>query len=291
MKYFFFFLIVAASCTPKNVQTKVIPRTFKAEFIYDRYSSAVMLPVTFADSKKRYSFQFDNHSPSWINGYIIEETNLKKVNNTSYKTSAADGTKIEGDVYECDNISIGGIRIENLLFYKIDDTLARPIGVIGENIISQGAWMIDFDNNKVIFASSVDSFDTKRILYEARHLPTNYKDNTFTIKIAFGNGVTKMFEVDLGFNGMAILPLKDFSEIIDPGKTFESDISFKTPAGNHFIKSTTSHQKVLLGTDSVSFMFSTNDRVAEKLVGLGFFKQFEFVVLDYPNKQIYVSRY
>ena len=84
--------------------------------------------------------------------------------------------------------------------------------------------------------------------------------------------------------------MKDFIEISNPGKTFESDISFKTPAGDHLIKSTAAHERVLLGTDSVSFLFSTNDKVAENLLGLGFFKQFEFVILDYPNKQIYVSR-
>ena len=122
-------------------------------------------------------------------------------------------------------------------------------------------------------------------------LPTTFSGNTFTIEAVFGNGVTKKFDVDLGFNGMAILPLKEFSDISNPGITFESEISFKTPAGDHLIKSITSHQKVLLGTDSVSFMFSTNEKVAENLLGLGFFKQFEFVVLDYPNKQIYISRY
>lgn len=290
MKYLLVFLIGAASCSSRNVHSKVILLTFKAEFIYDRYGSAVMLPVSFGDEEKKYSFQFDNHSPSWINGYIINETNLKKVKNTSYSTSAADGNRIEGDVYECDMISIGGIKMENLLFYKIDDTLGRPNGVIGENIISKGAWMIDFDNNKVMFSSSVDSFGTKRIMYESRRLPTTYNDNTFTVEVAFSNGVTKMFEVDLGFNGVAILPLKDFIEISNPGKTFESDISFKTPAGDHLIKSTAAHERVLLGTDSVSFLFSTNDKVAENLLGLGFFKQFEFVILDYPNKQIYVSR-
>ena len=163
MKYFLFFLISAASCSSRNVQTKVIPQTFKAEFIYNRYGSAVMLPVSFGFEEKKYSFQFDNHSPSWINGYFINNTNFKKVNNTSNKKTDADGTEMEGDVYQCDIMSIGGIKIENLLFYKIENTLSRPHGVIGENIISQGAWMIDFDNNRVMFASSVDSFDTKKI--------------------------------------------------------------------------------------------------------------------------------
>ena len=151
--------------------------------------------------------------------------------------------------------------------------------------------MIDFYANRVTFASSADSFGTKRIMYEARRLPTTFKDNTFIIEPVFSNGVTKKFEVDFGFNGMAILPSKDFEEISLPEKKFNSDVSFKTPAGRHLLKNTTSHEKISLGTDSVFFMFSTNDKVSESVVGLSFFRQFEFVILDYPNKQIYVSRF
>src|SRR5687767_13682324 len=100
MKYVLIFLVVVSACRHESVQTSVIPRNFKIEFIYDLHGSAIMLPLSFGNSDKRYSLQFDNHSPSWVNGHIIKQTDfLKKINYTQFKTSAADGTEIEGDVY------------------------------------------------------------------------------------------------------------------------------------------------------------------------------------------------
>jgi len=285
MKYLFYLLLLI-SCRDRVNPVKLSPKHFKVEFNHDSYAPEIQLPVYLGN--KRYTLQFDNHSPSWVNDKIIaENSSVRKLNNTSYSTSVADGSRIHGDVYVCDSVFIGSLLINDVLMYKISNTGDRKDGVIGENIISLGVWMIDFEYNKLTFTSSADSLG-KKVMYESRLLPTTFKNNTFSIEAEI-NGIKKKFDVDIGFNGAAILPLNDFKEINNLKKTVSHHATFSTPNGKQNLDNLTSHEKILLGTDSVSFVFTTNEKVAESVIGLGFFRQFYFVILDYPNKQIYVS--
>jgi hypothetical protein len=285
MKYLFSLLLLT-SCSDRVNPVTLSPKHFKVQFNHESYAPTVMLPVYLGNNK--YTLQFDNHSPTWVNDKIIAENrSVRKLKNTSYSTSVADGSKIQGDVYICDSVTIGGLHLNDVLMYKISDTGDRKIGVIGENIISLGVWMIDFEYNKLIFASSADSLG-KKVIYESHLLPTTFKNNTFSVEPVI-NGVKKKFYVDIGFNGEAILPLDDFKEICDSKKTVSHHATFSTPNGKQNLDNLTSYEKILLGTDSVAFVFTTNEKVAESVVGLGFFRQFHFVILDYPNKQIYVS--
>lgn len=247
-----------------------------------------MLRSAWGSERNEYAFQFDNHSPTWVNNKVISATkSLKKARNISYRTSTADGKAITGDVFICDSVFIDNVAFSNVLVYNINDTSYRNNGVIGENIISLGAWMFDFDDGEVTFASSIDSLDL--IPMYTRMLPSTFNDNIFTIEPTFENGVKKKFDVDFGFSGSAALPLKDFNEISGMQRQHSYPARFSTPAGEQVVTNTLSYATVSLGTDSVKMTWFSNNKLTESVVGLEFFKQFEFVVLDYPNKKIYVS--
>jgi predicted aspartyl protease len=270
------------------VETKPTPSKFSVWFHFDAHAPNILLKSYWGNNKNPYTFIFDNHSPTWVNGRVIEETkSIRQAKNISYRTSTADGNMIKGSVYVCDTVSLAGVAFNDVLLYKIEDTGSAPRGVIGENIISKGVWMIDFENQKVFFASSVDSFPDFK--WGMLMLPAQFENNIFTIESQFANGMKKRFAIDLGFNGFAILPLKDFDEV--SSRRSSSEVRFSTPGGNQVVKNYTTYEKVMIGTDSVGLLYSSNEKVAESVVGLGFFRQFSFVVLDYINHTVFVSRF
>jgi hypothetical protein len=287
MKYIFIILFTC-SCQHKVNETKASPSKFKVEFIYVGSGPGIIVPMRFGKEEKKYMLQLDNHSPCWVNDEIIQATpSLKKLKNEFYKTTVADGSKIKGDVYKSD-FTFGNVSFNDVNFYKIQDDGVKPVGVIGDNIISLGVLKIDFEFNKVIFTSSVDSLG--KILSEMRLLPTHFENNIFTVQATFSNGIKKNFEVDIGFNGNGLLPLKEFKEINQLQSSNTYPAAFSTPKGKQVLNQYLAHENILLGTDSVSFDYSTNEKIAESILGLGFFRQFKSVILDYPNKHIYISR-
>lgn len=280
-------IVFLSSCSHRTIVTKAHPNNFKVQFHFDTHTSSIQLKSRWGSERNAYLFQFDNHSPTWVNNKVINATkSLSKADNISFRTSTADGKSIKGDVFLCDTVFIENVAFSNVLAYNINDTSRRTNGVIGENIISLGAWMFDFDEGIATFASSIDSLEI--VSMYNRMLPSTFADNIFFIEPTFANGLKKKFAVDFGFSGSAALPLKDFDEI---SSTFKHSFParFTTPAGEQIVDNKLSHETVALGTDSVQMTWYSNDKMTESVVGFAFFRQFQYVILDYPNQKIFVS--
>jgi hypothetical protein len=184
------------------------------------------------------------------------------------------------------------VTFSHLDFYKISGKSyagkgERGDGAIGENIMSKGIWKIDFKNQKIIFASGIDSIGK---LNDAQLLPSKFSEHTIEIELLFPNRKTQVFQLDLGFNGTLIMPLEEFGTFEAGKKIFRDSFRLSTPSDFELVENMTVEDTVLVNQKLYWVFLNANKSVKYKLVGLGFFQRFEFLILDYLHNEVYISK-
>jgi len=269
----------------------VNPKHFSIQIPFQTDSKGIVIATYWGADKTEHKLYLDNHSPTWASSNIIRgNRSISKSKDFLYSTTTADGKVIAGEVYVCDNISIGQVNFINVPFYNISNetNTGKTDGAIGENIMSEGIWKIDFKNHVINFASSIDSI---KGLQEAGQLPAVFTSNAIEIEVSFRNKIMEKFELDLGYNGSAILPVAEFEPIVAGNKkVYTAAKRFSTPAGAVTIDNTIAVDSIRIGHQPFIIAISTNKLVKEKLLGRNFFDQFEFIVIDYPGKAVYLSK-
>jgi hypothetical protein len=287
------FLWVLFSCCTRRAETGTIvfPKHFLIEVPFQTDNKGIIIATYWGTGKKEYWLYLDNHSPCWVNDAVLHRnTSVSKSENFIYNTSTADGQVLQGDVYMCDSINIGGLSFTNIPFYNIsnENNNGKIDGAIGESIMKHGIWKIDFKNKRIAIASDIDSIQGIR---SATALPALFTGKAIEIEICFSNGNKQGVGLDLGFNGAIILPSAAFMRAIAPNKkTVMEKRRFSTPAGSGIVDDRTARDRIQAGHEPFETTVSSNKLVTEKLIGLRFFKQFEFIVIDYINKAVYVSK-
>lgn len=278
-------------CTrPAKTTTAVFPKHFFIEIPFQTDNRGIIVPTYWGAVRREYKLYLDNHSPSWVNEAILHNnTAVSKSKDFVYSTTTADGKVLQGDVYMCDRISIGAISFVNIPFYNISkEKNAAADGVIGESIMQHGIWKIDFKNNRLAIASDLDSIPG---IAWSNPVQARFTGKAIELEIRFSNNNRQSISLDLGFNGSIILPSADFKLAIAPGrKTALEKRRFSTPAGSGIVDDRSAMDRIHTGRQAFETLISSNELVKEKLIGLRFFKQFEFIVIDYPNKAVYLSK-
>ena len=159
-------------------------------------------------------------------------------------------------------------------------------GVLGIDAMSGGIWKIDFKKEELTFASSVDSIEQTG---EAEIFPTTFSEHAITIEVRFGNNVETM-AVDLGYNGDLLLPLNEFKKFALPNKTLFNVAKFNTPTSQNVVNNLSIIDTINISHNWFSAIISSNELVKEKLIGLAFFRRFDYVIFDFVNKRIYTPR-
>ncbi|MGZ4049325.1 MAG: hypothetical protein ACXVNN_08175 [Bacteroidia bacterium] len=292
---FLIFFYGINSCT-KNLAPNVIvhPKDFKIQIPVRLNEKGIIITTYWGKDSIEHLLYWDNHSPSWADFNIIKDTaSLKKSEDYNYRTTTADGTPIQGNVYMCDKISLGNVSFSNIPFYNIvhqankrrDDKIYC---VFGEELIDKGIWKIDFNNETITFTSSLDSL---KELSEANVLPSRFNDGVIKLDVLFQKNIRKTLEVDMGYNLEIFIPIKLYSLISTNNKRIRTDtLLFSTPGGsenvlNHFVL-----DSIKIGKKFFPVSIASNQPGKEMLIGAGFFKQFEFVIFDYINQAVYVSK-
>lgn len=283
------------SCS-KNLQSNVIvrPKNFKIQIPIRLNEQGIIITTYWGKDSIEHLLYWDNHSPSWADFNIIKDTSsLKKSQEYNYCTTTADGTHIQGDVYLCDKISLGNVSFSNIPFYNIvhqvnkrrDDKI---YGVFGEELIDKGIWKIDFKNESITFTSNIDSL---KEVSETYILPSRFKDDLIELKVSFRNNIKETVEVDLGYNGGILIPMKLFN-IISAGskRTLMDTLLFSTPGASENVLNHLALDSVKIGKKFFPVFIASNQSDKEMLMGARFFKQFEFVIFDYINQAVYVSK-
>ena len=280
----------------KNLAPNIIvhPKDFKTQIPIRLNEQGIIITTYWGRDSIEHLLYWDNHSPSWADFNIIKDsTSLKKSQIYNYRTTTADGTFIQGDVYLCNKVSLGNVSFFSIPFYNIIHDINKRrddkiYGVFGEELIDKGIWKIDFKNETITFTSNIDSL---KEVSETNVLPSKFKDNTIELEVSFRNNIKETLEVDLGYNGHILIPMKLY-KIISAGnnKTVTDTLLFSTPGGSENILNQSAFDSVKIGKRFFQVAIASNQSDKEMVIGARFFKQFEFVIFDYINQAVYVSR-
>jgi hypothetical protein len=288
-----FIPIILLSTCDKEKSESIKSAEFKTEILFEIQDGKILIPTYWGKDKMRKLLVFDTHAPTWADSSVLNNNfSVSRIKNLFYKTTTIDGVKLTGDVYRCDSIRLGSISFDNVIIYNIssanhDVNRTRINSAFGDNLISLGIWKIDFENNLITFASSLDSITG---LQNTTRLPSEFNDNIISIDASFSKHIHRKLAVDLGYNGSVVIPKQQPGEIdtsFDTAQTTKTVL--KTLSGNHYANDIVSVGRINIGSRSYPAILHSSGVIKEGLLGLEFFRQFKFVVLDYRNKSIYVS--
>ncbi len=97
--------------------------------------------------------------------------------------------------------------------------------------------------------------------------------------------------LDFGFNRDILLPSADFDKIVKGNdKIYTDSLVFTTPASHNAVEAIQASDSIQIQKKYFITGISTNKLATERLIGLPFFEQFDFVIFDYGNKVFYVSK-
>lgn len=271
----------------------IFPKHFKIQIPFEVKGGGINITTYWGKDKIKHTLLLDNHSPTWANDKVLKNNaSISKSNDFLYRTTTADGTSIQGRVYISDSVLLGDVTFKNVPFYIISNKGTNRNnfidGVFGENMMSKGIWKIDFKNRILIFASSIDSLTG---IDSAKILPANFSDKGIEIKATFSNQDLKVIQLDLGYNLSILIPPKEFAQIVKGNKKiYSATHQFTTPGNSQSTKTTHAIDSIRIAEDYYKATISSNDLARESLLGYAFLLQFEFIIIDYINKSLYVSK-
>ncbi len=271
--------------------TDVSPKHFKVEMPFMLDGRGIIINTYWGSKKKHYVLCLDNYSPSWIKSSVIEyDKSFTKSKDFSFKTFTADGSRIRGDVGICDSLSFENIVFKKIPFYVMpynpkDDS--KDDGIFGVDVMSKGIWKIDFKNNKLTFTSDIDSLQG---MSETEIFPSIFNEESVKVDVRFGNNVVKAMAIDLGFNGDFIMPREEFDKLGNRSKAVADSARFSTPGSEKIVNNLMIFDTVNINRNWFYAFVSSNETVRERLIGLQFFRRFDFVIFDFVNKQIYLPK-
>lgn len=293
-------LILITSCGTLKLfkyqfKETVNPSTFKTEvsFLYQK-EDRIFIPVFFEKENLTRTLLFDTHAPFCIYNSMVENSKeFIKVGESSRKTP--DGKTFKTVSYLTDGVKFGTTTFNHVLTNGIPDKTTsdnqKYDGIFGDNLLIKGIWKIDFAKNIITFTNSIDSIDN---LQDAEKITTSYsRSDNFVIDILFENNFKENFEVDLGYNGYITLPKSKFDKIDTDHKATIKNSTVTSIAGTQEVTQYKLSNTIVKFSDRSSPLNTTlisSSVMKKKLLGVGFFSMFKFVVFDYTNKTIYLSK-
>jgi predicted aspartyl protease len=272
---------------------KVVPTTFKTQIPFELIDNQrVMLPVFFEKEKIMRRITLDNHAKTSIPTSVIANNAAFVRIGVLIKGKTVDGRKIDNVQYLTDSLKLGIVTINHVLTTGVGDRANKGIfsddGVLGDNVMIKGAWKIDFEHQIITFANSIDSID---YVNDAQKIPIKYtRADNFLVDVAFDNNVSVPIEVDLGSNGTITLKKTVFDKIDVNHKAEVTQGDVITMAGTQKVtKYKLNDAAVKINGKDFKMAIRSNEKMTTNLLGMGFFTQFKFIILDYPNKSFYVS--
>lgn len=197
----------------------------------------------------------------------------------------------------------GGFRIGQVLYNNFyirghhstgivnADSLNRTeTGILGYDIIRNGIWIFDFKNNILRIASDIGEADLPEdaIKISARF---NISNRIFLrTKI---EGCKQKVLLDLGYNGSVLIPQKEFNKIHFKGNAeklegMSASLSGQRKASYQRVKNA---GMVIDGNNFTADVISNNIvSIRHGLLGVSFFQQYHFLILDFVNHAVYMVR-
>jgi len=170
------------------------------------------------------------------------------------------------------------------LFYIIETNTNDQTydGVFGSELMSKGIWKIDFKNNLLTFTSSLDSLPESA---SCEPIFASVQDHQIAINVKFSTGAIHRTFVDLGYNGDLLLPQEDALYLSGKEKKFTETIRLTTPSDSKIINRLSAIDTVNISNHWFVVAAATTASTKERLIGLRFFRRFDFIIIDFKNKK------
>lgn len=261
-------------------------------FIFDSTRSLI-IATTWNNNTTPYYMKVDNHAPTSADSYYIHTDKLRYVGAVAIPKRTPEGKKFKQIYYSLDKMYIGDLELKNVSFLQLPYNYAalrkHNIGLLGNDILAHCVVMIDFRDSTLHLASHIDSLkaDPSSLI----PMKTRFFLDKITFPKFYISGKSKKIQLDLGYNGAILLKRSDFSNIdkSNAAKTTKgrSTTAMGTEQTTYKILDSV---KIKSGALHTTARVLNNSIIEKNLVGLNFFSMFDFVIIDYPGKKLYVSR-
>lgn len=271
------------------------PAKFKTVLPFELTKEGILIVTTYwGKEHKPIPLQFDNGAPTTVDSLTKTTlTNIQETNTHDKDRMMPTGQKITNHFLVAPNVQFGGINVQNVAFLETPYIGHSPTGLLGRNIQKKGIWKIDFLHKSITFTNNIDSIGS---LDQAKSLPVKFDYfDKITVKVKMEDATSEVMDVDFGYNGAVILPLDKFTKLAKAKKNSYVRKATGTATTLAGVRSTNyyviDHGILSFKDDTyLDFEIASSDIERNNLLGLGFFSQFEFVIIDYINKAIYLSK-
>ena len=296
--------IILSSCTLSKIATivsneKVDSISFKTS-IPIQIGKQIYIDTYWGLNKKKKILIFDTGTSfTTADSSTTSDKELSKlIGKAPFGAKTPDGKKIDKVFYSTEILSIGDVSFKQMAFMEtflsnfsdaFSDNIEKPVGLLGGDLLSKGVWKINFKDSTLTFASSVDSIGN---LNEATEIPIYTRLNgSIYLNAIVKNSITQKLTIDFGFGGAILIPKDIFDEIDISHEAVLKDTLITTLASKSKIsRRTLKGENVKINNINYSTQIITFDNSKMSLIGLNFFKQFDFVVIDYSEKKLYLSK-
>ena len=192
--------------------TQIEQGHFFEEMSFKEENGKIILPVEIQN--KVYDFLFDTGAIAVIDNEVLQNLKTQKV--TSQKVKDYVGTKSKLNYHKLEQISLQNINFRSAGIVGADFGILKTkgcsavAGIIGANWMKKAKWQIDFQQQKLRFASSMDSLQIPENSDTIRFIPN--LQGTPAFKFSTSNGVQKDMILDTGSAGNLSMPAKGFSK-------------------------------------------------------------------------------
>lgn len=280
----FFFIPIFISCCQTRTGEVISLNEQKVDTIYFKMQrDGILCGVKINNTA--YDFIFDTGAS---NTYLNDKVEYDKVlGKMRFKDS-------RGIIRSGKRVMLERFMLNNTLFYQFhtynySSALVKD-GIIGGDILKKMAWKLNFLNNTITFSSEVQNLKPV-----GKGIMLSLKKNLPYVKLTV-NKDTIEFLVDTGFTGFIKANIKE--EMIY-GPSMKGTIKWieLSPYSNPFSGSKKyvdtcyySIENISIGSkDLKNEIIRYSNSSKSNLLGMDFFRRFEYVIFDYPNKKLYLG--
>ncbi len=274
-------VILASGCQPET--NKIIYlNAQRIDTVHFKYKNEEII-CNVEVNKESFDFTFDTGASNTALGNGIGYSNI--VENKSFMDA-------RGISHQAKGVMLDSLTIGHRLFSKFDSYYhVSPLdkdGIIGGNILKAFAWKINFADQIITFSENAENLGVT-----GEGIPLIVHKDVPYVGITVDNE-TFMFLVDTGFSVFMLLK-KNLSSKDELGEMVQwtENSLYNTPFSDKqdFIDTSYYHiedisiQDQILKDEIIVYTSFTNFN----LIGMDFLRRFEYVIIDYPGKKLYLG--
>ncbi|AIZ43351.1 aspartyl protease family protein [Cellulophaga baltica] len=243
-----------------------------------------------------YNFLFDTGMPTVLSESISNELNLKSIRDIMGMD--VNGNKKQESYVIVNEIIVGGISFKKIETLTTDLSAGFEIGclnldgVIGNNLIKNAIWEIDYEKKVIRLTDNIDNFQIPESA-DIIKFKTNEKKGYYSpnINVKVNKKKRKGVKFDTGSTGGIKLPLDFYSNVLDINKSVEyygkaSTAIYGKGQNKKYVDSKVN--SIEIGDLQLQNQIVTFDENFPT-IGNKFFKNFK-IIISYDENNIYMIK-